>query len=587
MGRLARIQLLVILLMLCGSLQGCQSWLKRAAWRPPDVVRAATIDRRSTWASAEAAYAQALAREARGDASCVDDFFLAATLAWPEVERRICVCGTASGRAAEIYHSSLTKLISTGTRFCRLDPKRGLNIRTAEGYTSVPTSFHEFPWQPEDFDQLIPVGEYSTKELNQSYSCPGLGAAALAIHCRRTHEAFRREQQVFAVSALLRPVPAESASAACRFVLELYDPLRISEINAAGRRVSLTRDITAPIVYVLSKADREYFTGFLQPGSSTDDSGLFMIEPYQRGKIPVVFVHGLLSDRFTWANLANEIRARPELLQQYQLWGYEYATGEPFLKSAAVLRQQLEEAQLQLDPTRSDKAMSRIVLVGHSMGGLVSKLQVAYSGNQLWESVSCRPLESIVTSPTTRAQLANAFFFAPSPMISRVVFVGTPHRGSPWAQRPIGRLGSKLVTEPSSLEDAHRQLIRDNPDTFSREFTRRIPTSIDLLEPNSPLLHAVDRLPLEPRVRLHSIVGSGYWMLGAGDSDTVVPVWSARKSGVITEKFIAAKHMKLHQDPAGIDELLGILRQHLWNFEAENSQNGGRDHFREIISAGW
>ena len=142
-----------------------------------------------------------------------------------------------------------------------------------------------------------------------------------------------------------------------------------------------------------------------------------MFEPYQPGKIPLVFVHGLLSDPFTWANLANEIRARPDVLQRYQLWAYEYATGEPFLKSAAVLRRQLHEVQLQMDPSGSDAALSGVVLIGHSMGGLVSKLQVTYSGNQLWESVSCLPFESIVTTPATRMDLAESFFFDPSPIV--------------------------------------------------------------------------------------------------------------------------------------------------------------------------
>ncbi|MFT5299896.1 MAG: triacylglycerol esterase/lipase EstA (alpha/beta hydrolase family) [Mariniblastus sp.] len=137
-----------------------------------------------------------------------------------------------------------------------------------------------------------------------------------------------------------------------------------------------------------------------------------MIKPYQPGKIPIMFVHGLLSDPFTWINMANDLTEHPEILERYQLWGFEYATGEPFLKSAAIFRRQLQEAHMQLDPTKSNPAMSQMVLVGHSMGGLVSKLLITESGTQLWDAVSCRPLESIGATPELRGNLADLFFFS-------------------------------------------------------------------------------------------------------------------------------------------------------------------------------
>jgi hypothetical protein len=320
--------------------------------------------------------------------------------------------------------------------------------------------------------------------------------------------------------------------------------------------------LTAPIAYLLSHADRDFLANFLQPGSTTEDTGLFMIEPYQPGKIPVIIVHGLLSEPFTWADLANEIRARPDLVARYQFWGFEYATGEPFLKSAATLRRQLYQVQAQMDPMGADPALPRTVLVGHSMGGLVSKLQTTRSGNQLWRSVSCRSFASLVTTPCTRAELADSFFFDPVPMVSRVVYIGTPHKGSVWAERPIGRLGSSLVQEPSSMEDEHAQLIRDNPNCFSDEFTERIPTSVDLLAPDSPLLCAIDRLHKSPTVQEHTILGEGYFMLRAGDSDKVVPVTSASKPGVVSEKRIHKKHGDLHQSDEGIREVICILRKH-------------------------
>jgi hypothetical protein len=170
--------------------------------------------------------------------------------------------------------------------------------------------------------------------------------------------------------------------------------------------------------------------------------------------------------------------------------------------------------------------------------------------------------------PDQRSELVEFFYFNPSTSISRVVFVGTPHRGTPAARRCIGKLASRLVEEPSALKEKHQQLINNNPNTFSREFSKRIPTSIDMLEPKSRLLLATDKLCLDPHVKLHSIYGYGYHMLGARDSDKVVPVWSAKLPGVSSEKAIHAKHTELHKHDEGINELLCILRKHAQAFDA-------------------
>ena len=557
---------LVYLLLLIGGTAGCQSMFSRATWLPAEIAIPSAVDPHdsvSTLALAESAYADAMHREANGDATCVDRYFQATTIAWADVEHHLHVHGRVPcSRASVIYHSALTKLITAGQRFRRFDPRGGVTIWCADGWQTIPTNYHAFPWRPEDFDHLVPVGDYATKDVKNVYSNYGLGVPTVALRCRRPEERFRRERQVFAATVVLRPTSNQPISSAASFVLDLYDPMRIESVTVTGMEIPLRRDITAPIVYALKDEQRRYLDAFLQPGSTTNTTGLFMIEPYQPGKTPVVFVHGLLSDPFTWANLANEIRASPDLRERYQIWGFEYATGEPFLLSAAALRRQLLAARRQLDPHGIDPALSRIVLVGHSMGGLVSKLQVSYSGDQLWRSVSNHPLQNVVTTSATRANLTEAFFFEPLPIVSRVVFVGTPHRGSVWAQRPIGRLGAALVDEPSSMQAEHAQLVRDNPNAFSPEFMRRIPTSIDLLRPDSPLLRAIDGLAIAPDVKLHSIIGSGYWMLGSGDSDGVVPVSSAQIGGVVSQKLVHSKHGEIHQTTEGTRELLRILRSH-------------------------
>jgi pimeloyl-ACP methyl ester carboxylesterase len=550
-------------------------------WRPPIATPPKRFfandasSEQTPLCNAETAFARARKLDRKNCAACVDYYFYTAASVWPLVQSQIQTTGKPCGRAADLYHTSLGKLISAGQRHGRLNPRNGLEIHTTRGPQFVPIKYHGFVRRPDQFDRLITVGTYRSKHLNTKFRCPGIGVASVAISCQQPDETFRKTSQFFPATAILQPtafddspMPAPFASASFRmesapFALELFSSLTIANTDIAGQKISLGSDVTAPYAYGLSTVQRNYISEFLRPGSSSENNGLFMTAPFEPDKIPLIFIHGLLSDRITWANMANEIRGRPDLRDRYQIWGFEYATGEPFLTSAARLRRQLEEIQHQYDPQGTNPVFSQVVLVGHSMGGLVSKLQVTRSEDLLWNSVSKTPLENIAAPPETRGVLVDSFFFEPSHAIARVVFMGTPHRGSPWARRNIGRLGALLVEEPSSLESQHTQLIRDNPDTFSREFQRRIPTSIDLLRTDSPLLKATDCLPTSPHVKMHSIIGSYRPMIGAGDSDGVVPVSSARHALAISEKYIRGNHTSLHEKPESVDELVRILREHL------------------------
>ena len=260
--------------------------------------------------------------------------------------------------------------------------------------------------------------------------------------------------------------------------------------------------------------------------------------------------------------MVNELRAQPGFVDHFQIWLFEYPTGRAFLSSAASLREQLLLARGTFDPLDQDPQLSNMVLVGHSMGGLVAKLQVTASGDQLWRSVANRPLDEVVTTDEYRRELAEAFYFQPSPCVSRVVFIATPHRGSADANRLIGRIGSSLVSVSDDREQDYENLIRCNPGVFSDEVSRRVPTSIDLLEPNSQLLRAIAGLPVSCRVRMHSVIGNHCRTLFHGRSDGVVPVSSAREGRAISERFVDAIHSKTKSHPETIQELLSILGRH-------------------------
>ncbi len=522
--------------------------------------------RASSLLHAESVFAAAIQKEAIGCQRCVDLYFQAASSAWLLSQNQLISNGQLHGRALDIYRYSLKKLISTGQQFNRLCPRSRLQVFVDGGQQFIPVVHQGFVQEAADFDYLILMDSTNTKELEKIYRCNGLGVSTVVQHCSAGDEPFRKDKQSFAATAILRPMGPDG-----QFVLELLNPLRVKTIDEFGQKIAIVRDVSAPFAYVLENKKTNPFTAFLHPGGTTSESKLFMLEPYQRGKIPLVFVHGLLSDPFIWANMANEMVARPELLERYQIWAFEYATGAPFLTSAADLRDQLVQARATFDPTGNDQALSKMVLIGHSMGGLISKLQVTQSGDQLWQSVSRHPLNNIATSEATRTRLARAFYFDPSNSVARVIYMGTPHRGSPWAQRPVGRIGAKLVEEPPSLEAQHKDLISRNPGNFSLEFKKRIPSSIDLLRPDSQLLLAMDRLCVASHVQEHSVIGTYRWMLGAGNSDGVVPITSAIRLGTQSELLVRSKHTEIPGKQDAVAELVRILWQHVGRFSSRSA----------------
>src|SRR5262249_40174223 len=214
---------------------------------------------------------------------------------------------------------------------------------------------------------------------------------------------------------------------------------------------------------------------------------IYMLGPYEPGKIPVLLVHGLLSSPATWAKMFNDLRADPVIRQHFQFWGYFYPTGDPYFLTAADLRQRLTDLREELDPQHTDSALDDMVCVGHSMGGLISKLLTVDSGDSYWRLVSARPFESVKLEPKARDELHRLFFFQSESSVRRVIFLATPHHGSSLSRLGPARLVDHVIRMPRDILQVKRELARDDPkDTIFAK--GKIPTSVDLLEPGSPCL---------------------------------------------------------------------------------------------------
>jgi pimeloyl-ACP methyl ester carboxylesterase len=429
---------------------------------------------------------------------------------------------------------------------------------------TIPVVTRGFAWQPSDFQRLAPPSRELPSLLRQRYCQGGCGVPIVVIRCRDPNSArdarFFPQQTPFAATAVLRFSTEGIGPGDGIPVLEFYNPLQSACLQGCDEHIPLAMDLTAPLAVALENKPRTYLAGFLQPGSQRDEARLIFLEPYQSGKTPVVLIHGLYSDPESWADLINDLRASPGFAERFQIWAFRYPTGLGFLQTAAKLRGELQAAFRACDPTGSDPALARTVLIGHSMGGLIAKLQVTESDDKIWRAFASRPFAEISADEATRAKLSAACFFQPLPQIRRVIFIATPHGGSTSASGAFGRLASRLVELPPEEASEHQQLIAENPGVFADFVQIRLPTSVDLLESGSPVLQAMREMRFGCRVRLHNIIGIHNPI---GPSDGVVPVASAWHPDCLSEKTIPALHGRVHRTPDTSAEVLRILCEHL------------------------
>ncbi|MFV2065764.1 MAG: esterase/lipase family protein [Pirellulales bacterium] len=548
-----------------------------------------TADPTTALDSAETAYLLAQRYDALAIDACVDFYYRTVAFSWESLRIRGLDAppDEAFRRAWALYHSSLAKLITTGQRHGRLDPHSGLVVETPAGAQRIEMSYNGFVFRPTDFDRLILVGSYSSRQLTHIHRRSGLGVPLVVA---RLHQeggdpanVFLGDRSLFSATAILRPdigtlcgqaaagyadvvegdeESAPPSVAPAPIAIELYDPLRIREIDVCGVPRQLTRDISAPLAAAFAASRWQPFRAFMSPATARP-AQLRMIEPYQRGKIPLLFVHGLVSDPLTYVDVVNELRADPRLNARYQYWAFDYPTGAPFLESATKLRAQLTAAYRVCRAKGADPALDQMTIVGHSMGGLVAQLQVTESRTILWDHIANRPLSMIVATTKTRKRLEQALFFRPLPFVQRVVFVATPHHGSPWATGPVGLAASTMVSFSQQDDARHQKLVRDNAGVFVPEVQDSMPTSIDLLKRDHPILVALRKMPFRPGITLHSIVGTGHRMLVGGRGDGVVPACSARLAGAQSELDVNALHTTILRHPATIAEIERILFEHL------------------------
>jgi pimeloyl-ACP methyl ester carboxylesterase len=471
-------------------------------------------------------------------------------------------------------------------------------IQTANRECELEVKLVSDGWQDQDFNRFEFASDYEVHGLRNHYRNFGLGVPLIAMRTDRAagdpRERFYPPKVTFPVTALLRVTPeafepwpgpgsatdvgrgnAKRSRQTTHAVLELHDPFTSKAVQIANRQVPLETDLSTPLAYFLNQPEfddnRLSTLGLLMPERVEKLTGLYMLEPFQPDKMPVLMVHGLWSSPVTWMEMFNDLRSDPRIRDHYQFWFYLYPSGQPFWYSAAQMREDLARARQVCDPKGRLAALDQMVLVGHSMGGLVSKLQTTNSGNEFWATISDRSFAELQAAGEVRDSLARTFFFRPNPSIRRIVTIGTPHRGSHFANDFTRWLGRKAISIPSKLMHGRQQIVAHNPGYFRAANPLEIITSIDSLSPSSRVLEALLESEQTPFLRHHNIVGrvSHDGVVGSvtqsflSEGDGVVPLASAQLDEVASQIVVPADHTSVHRHPQSILEVRRILLEQI------------------------
>ena len=473
--------------------------------------------------------------------------------------------------AADLYNWALAASFASGD---------GLEVVPRGGTFALPFGRIEVAFDPaalragdRELYRFTPIAELEVSGLAMRYRWPGLGAP-LAAATRPLESAPPGRDMVaprlqVPVTALLRIPEARRALVQGEPLagrLELHLAWDAESVSIAGEQVPLENEPTAALALTftdLPVMEIETF-GFLGrlTGLMRDRPPLVSATPYKPGLIPVVFVHGTASSVVRWGEMYNRLLADPEIRSRYQFWFFQYDSGNPILLSALRLREALAAAVARLDPEGKDPALRRMVLIGHSQGGLLVKMQVISSGDRIWNEVSKKPLDELELSDQTRDLLRRALFVEPLPEVSRVVFICTPHRGSFVAGRNlIANLVRRLLTLPFPLTGVAADLAR-NPDAFAGGVSPVMPSAVDNMSPRNHFIRALQEIPVAPSVTVNSIIaveGDGPVEQG---NDGVVEYSSAHIEPVESELIVKSGH-SVQGNPHAIEEVRRILRLHL------------------------
>jgi pimeloyl-ACP methyl ester carboxylesterase len=385
-------------------------------------------------------------------------------------------------------------------------------------------------------------------------SLSGIGAPLVAVG--RVENPRSREQ--FELRRVYAPVTAVIKFADKRAELEFVDPMKTERVAIGKRTFPLAIDLNAPTAMLIARErpERLGFARVINPEKYADTTRLTRLQQFDPARTPVIFVHGLQETGASWAPMIDTLRDDPWIRGHYQFWFFSYPSGYPYPYAAALFRQDLDGID------RAFPNHKRVVLIGHSMGGMICRLMITDAGDKIWRDFFATSPAKTPLSSDTRKLLEDSLVFNHRPDVQRVIFISTPHRGSKLATGWIGRIGAALVRTPrlfTSVYTSIKPLLVSDP---AAPRLKRMPNSVDTLEPNDRFVQAVDKLPITRGIPYDSIMGDRGRGNTPNSSDGVVPYWSSHLDGAQSELIVDSGH-DAQTNPEAIHEVARILKENL------------------------
>ena len=513
-----------------------------------------------------------------------------------------------NGACERFLHLALLDAAKDSQRAFPFQLNATASVHTESGDVRVEYRVEQGGWRPDEYGDFYVASDCYVDELRLNCRQSGFGTP-LVVERRTGGSASRVEEQYyppsifFPATAVLRPNPARplgtlpaldpTATAtfdAPDFTLDVFDPLTTTDFVQDGSAFPLETDLTTPLAYFLSTNGNLYqraaWTGLVRPdeltrsatAAETQDErqlqGLYLLEPYDPKKIPIIMTHGLGSSPVTWMEMYNALRSLKGFQSGYQFMFFFYPTGQPFWASAATFRKSLREFRETVDPEHSNAALDSIVLIGHSMGGLISRMQVQESGDRIWNLVSSKPVDSFDFGPEARQRIQDWFFFEPNPSVKRVITIATPFHGSEYANTFTKWLADHAISTPQAVVSVFSSAVGVALASMKREKETdydptllTISTSVQSLDPECPIFKVLDDLPIPDDVALDNIVGVEPYLenrkINPKKSDGVVDFSSAHRDDAESETETPAFHTLVHAHFDSINQVKNLLTRHL------------------------
>jgi len=425
-------------------------------------------------------------------------------------------------------------------------------------------------WSPSHFDSITPADKFKVEHYFEAVAHRGLGMpVVLSMEDTtelRLERAFRPKNGIYVPGTVLLDFGKPTGSTAPTPVrLRIINSANHSKATLAGSSHKLAINLTS---MVEANLDNDYMrkyrlTGLLRVDTALEDLGLFGLSAYDPKKIPVIFVHGLNSSPRIWRNMVNEIFANPALNERYQPLLFIYPTGMSVPGAAARLRKSLLAYRATSDPTGANPNLNQMIMIGHSMGGLLTQLQVIETGEELRKAFFVKPIaENTWLTAKERQEVEAALVLSPLPFVKRAIFIATPHRGSSLADKGPVHLAIRLIKLPLEVTTFAARAVKEyssllNPALLGYRGLGL--SSIDMLSPGHPYFEAMEVCPI--KVPFHSIIGDRGRGDGPESSDGVVPYRSSHLEGAQSELIVPYGHSCAMRRET-VEEVLRILRLH-------------------------